>query len=142
MPPRLTVMTLGVDDIARSRAFYESLGFTASADSNANVVFFDAGGVVLAIWGRQALAEDAGVPGHGSGFRGVCCAWNVASEAEADEALARATAAGAKLVKAGQKSFWGGYLGYFEDPDGHLWEVTHNPFWEMDDSGRITLPKA
>lgn len=142
MPPRLTVLTLGVDDIVQSRTFYEALGFTASADSNANVVFFDAGGVVLAIWGRQDLAGDAGMPAQGSGFRGVCCAWNVGSEAEADEALTLAVSAGAKLVKPGQKSFWGGYLGYFEDPDGHLWEVTHNPFWAMDERGQITLPKA
>lgn len=141
MKPRLTVLTLGVDDVARSRAFYEALGFAASPDSNASVVFFTAGGVILAIWGRQDLAADAGLSAEHAGFRGVCCAWNVASETEVDEALVLAQSAGAKILKPGHKAFWGGYLGYFADPDGHLWELTYNPFWELDAAGHITLPQ-
>jgi hypothetical protein len=140
MRPRLSLVTLGVADIARSRAFYEALGFRASTDSNDGVTFFDAGGVVLALFGRAALAGDAGVDDAGSGFSGVSLAHNVASDAEVDRTLAHAVASGARLVKAGQRTFWGGYSGYYADPDGHLWEVAHNPFWPLDESGAVKLP--
>ncbi len=140
MTPHLSVVTLGVEDIARSRAFYEALGFKASSDSNANVTFFDAGGVVLALFGRCALAKDAAVEDSAPSFSGVSLAWNVADDAAADAAMAVAHAAGAKLLKPAQKAFWGGYHGYFADPDGHIWEVAHNPFWPLDANGRPQLP--
>lgn len=140
MTPHLSVVTLGVEDIARSRAFYEALGFKASSDSNANVTFFDAGGVVLALFGRCALAKDAAVEDSAPGFSGVSLAWNVADDAAADAAMAVAHAAGAKLLKPAQKAFWGGYNGYFADPDGHIWEVAHNPFWPLDANRRPQLP--
>jgi catechol 2,3-dioxygenase-like lactoylglutathione lyase family enzyme len=138
--PRLNFVTLGVADIARARAFYDKLGFRASSASNPHVAFYDAGGVVLALFGRSALAEDAKVEDSAPGFSGVAVAHNVRSEADVDGVLAEAVAAGAKLVKAGQKAFWGGYSGYFADPDGHLWEVAFNPFFPLDDAGRVQLP--
>ncbi len=142
MQPRLTLVTLGVADVARARAFYVALGFKASSDSNPSVTFFDAGGVVLALFGRAALAEDAHVADTTAGFSGVAMAHNVRSDAEVDKVLGEAVAAGATLLKPGQKAFWGGYSGYFSDPDGHLWEVAHNPFWPLDDAGRVVLPGA
>ncbi len=140
MQPRVTLITLGVADMVRGRQFYEALGFKASQDSSDGVTFFDAGGVVLGLFGRAALAGDAHVPNSASGFSGVSLAHNVSSDAEVDEVLAEAVAAGAKLLKPAQKVFWGGYSGYFSDPDGHLWEVAHNPFWQLDATGRIQLP--
>ena len=142
MEPRLSIVTLGVASIARSRAFYEALGFTASSASQEAVTFFDAGGVVLALFGREALAEDAHAGSSKPGFSGVSLAHNVASEAEVDKVLAYAVQCGAQLLKPGQKAFWGGYSGYFADPDGHLWEVAFNPFFPFDDAGRLNLPKA
>ena len=140
MQPRLTLVTLGVADVATARAFYERLGFIASSDSNPHVAFFNAGGVALALFGRAALAEDAQVQNSAAGFSGVTLAHNVASEADVDKVLAEAVNAGAKQVKPPGKTFWGGYSGYFADPDGHLWEVAHNPFWPFDDAGRVVLP--
>lgn len=140
MQPRITLVTLGVADIASSRAFYERLGFVASRDSNPHVVFFDAGGVVLALFGRAALAEDAGVVDSAPGFSGIALAHNVASRDVVDAVLAEVVAAGGRLSKPAQETFWGGYSGHFADPDGHLWEVAHNPFWPMDETGRVLLP--
>jgi uncharacterized protein len=143
MEPRLTLITLGVADIARARQFYETLGFVASGASQDSVTFFPAGGVVLALWARKALAEDAGVEDSAQGFAGVALAHNARSEAEVDAVLAEAVAAGAKLVKQAKKVFWGGYSGYsgyFADPDQHLWEVAYNPGWPLDGTGRIVLP--
>ena len=140
MQPRLTLVTLGVADVAKSRAFYERLGFKASSDSNPNVTFFDAGGVAFSLFGRAALAEDAHVKDSASGFSGIVLAHNVASDADVDHVLAEAVEAGARLLKPGQKVFWGGYSGYFADLDGRLWEVAHNPFWPLDEAGRVTLP--
>lgn len=140
MKPRLTLLTLGVADVARSRAFYERLGLAASSASNESVAFMDAGGAVLALWDRAALAEDAGVADGAAGFAGVAMAWNTRSEAEVDAAMASAATAGAGIPKPARKTFWGGYAGYFADPDGHLWEVAYNPFWPMDADGRVMLP--
>lgn len=140
MQPRLTLVTLGVADVVRSRAFYEALGFAASSESKAEVVFIDAGGAILALWDRAALAEDAAVPDRPTGFGAVAVAWNTRSNAEVDAAMARAAAAGATITKPAVKTFWGGYAGYFADPDGHLWEVAYNPFWTMNAEGRIELP--
>jgi catechol 2,3-dioxygenase-like lactoylglutathione lyase family enzyme len=141
MEPRVSFVTLGVADVAKSQAFYDKLGFKASSASNPHVVFYDAGGIVLALFGRAALAEDAKVEDGAPGFAGVALAHNVADEADVDVVLAEAVAAGARLVKKGQKTFWGGYSGYFSDPDGHLWEVAHNPFFPLDRKSRVQLPK-
>lgn len=141
MRPRINLVTLGVADIAASRAFYERLGFVASSASNPNVAFFDANGVALGLFGHDALAEDAHLnPSAASTFRGVSLAWNAASEAEVDKILAHAVASGANLLKPAQKVFWGGYSGYFADPDGHLWEVAYNPFFPLTAEGHLTLP--
>jgi hypothetical protein len=140
MQPRVSFVTLGVADVARARAFYDKLGFRASSASNENVVFYDAGGLVLSLFGRDALAEDAKLDAKGEGFSGIALAHNVNSEAEADEVLREAKAAGGRIIKPAQATFWGGYSGYFADPDGHLWEVAHNPFMPLDADGRPTLP--
>jgi predicted lactoylglutathione lyase len=143
LEPRISFVTLGVDDVERSRAFYEALGFKASPASEVgSVAFFDAGGVVLSVFGREALAEDASVANTKGAFSGLALAHNVNSESEVDGVLDEAVAAGAKLLKPGQKTFWGGYAGYFADPDGHLWEIAYNPFMPLDANGRVTLPKA
>ena len=128
MKPRISMITLGVTDMARAVAFYEKgLGLPLK-DSTPDVAFFNLNGSWLGLYGRDALAEDAAVPAGGEGFDGVALAHNVATEAEVAEVLAQAAAAGATLTKPAQKAFWGGYHGYFRDPDGHLWEVAHNPF--------------
>jgi uncharacterized glyoxalase superfamily protein PhnB len=127
MQPRLTIVTLGVEDFGRALAFYrDGLGLPAEALLD-DIAFFHLGGVRLALYGRKALAEDAQVPAEGSGFRGVTLAHNVASKEEVDAVLEEAVRAGARLVKPAQDVFWGGYSGYFADPDGHLWEVAWNP---------------
>ena len=141
MRPRINLITLGVTDMARSRAFYERLGLAASSASNADVTFFDANGIVLGLFGHGALAEDAHVPANAApSFRGVTLAWNADSEDTVDAIMAHAAEAGARIVKPAEKVFWGGYSGYFADPDGHLWEVAHNPFFPLDAEGRIRLP--
>ncbi len=140
LPQHLSLVTLGVADVAASRAFYEGLGLRAAGFDSPHVVFFDMNGTILALFGRAALAEDATVSADGQGFRAVSCAFNVGSPQAVDAALDFAVAHGARLIKAAHKVFWGGYSGYFADPDGHLWEVAHNPFWPLDDDGRPTLP--
>jgi uncharacterized protein len=140
LEPRVSFLTLGVDDVGRSRRFYQALGFKASSASQDAVAFFDAGGIVLSLFGRDGLAEDVGVRPSQPGFSGISLAHNVNSKSEVDQVLGEAIAAGAKLLKPGQKAFWGGYSGYFADPDGHLWEVAYNPFMPLDASGRVTLP--
>lgn len=140
MQPRLCFVTLGVADVARSRAFYEKLGFKPSSASTEAVCFMQANGVVLALWGRAALAEDAGVADGGGGSGGVALAHNVTTKPEVDAVMAEAVAAGASVTRAAADVFWGGYTGYFADPDGHLWEVAYNPFMPLDDKGHVTLP--
>lgn len=143
MQPRLSFVTLGVGDVARATAFYQRLGFARAAASNEHVTFMQAGGVALSLFGRRALADDVGLPpgtpggDAPAGFAGITLAHNVRSEAEVDAVLAEAVAAGARLIKPGQKVFWGGYSGYFADPDGHLWEVAHNPFFPLDEQGVV-----
>jgi uncharacterized protein len=141
MEQRVSLITLGVEDVARSRAFYEALGWKASAASQEEVTFFQAGGMVVALWGRKALADDATVKNSRPDFSGVALAWIGRNEAEVDAVLVEAVAAGGKLVKPAQKTFWGGYAGYFADPDGHLWEVAHNPYWQLDEAGGVHLPR-
>lgn len=130
MKPRISMITLGVRDLATSVKFYEEgLGFPRM-ESAPEVAFFTLNGTWLGLYGREALAEDATVSSEGGGFESFALAHNVQSEAEVDEVMSQALEAGATLVKKPQKVFWGGYSGYFKDPDGHLWEVAHNPhFW-------------
>jgi len=129
MKPRISMITLGVKDLDASVRFYQQgLGFP-KMDSPPTVAFFTLDGSWLGLYPREALAGDATVSAEGSGFNGFALAHNVASDAEVDTVLDQAVAAGATLVKPGQKVFWGGYSGYFKDPDGHLWEVAHNPFF-------------
>ena len=128
MQPRISMITLGVNDLERAVSFYrDGLGFP-QMDSPPGVAFFTLNGTWLGLYGREELAEDATVPAAGSGFAGFSLAHNVHSDAEVDAVMAQAVAAGATQVKARQKVFWGGYSGYFRDPEGFLWEVAHNPF--------------
>ena len=140
MAPHISLVTLGVHDLPKSRAFYEQLGFKTSSASQPTVAFLRAGAVALSLFSRASLAEDACVTDSRPGFAGVTLACNVASEAEVDALIAHAVACGATLKKPGQKVFWGGYSGYFADPDGHLWEVAFNPFVPPLPDGRIALP--
>jgi uncharacterized protein len=138
MEQRLSLVTLGVADLDRSRRFYEALGWRRSGDQ-ADVVFFQAAGMVLALWSRAALAADARVPAEGSGFAGIALAYNARTREEVDAVLAEAKAAGAEITKPAEKVFWGGYAGYFADPDGHLWEVAWNPYWTIAEDGSVRL---
>jgi uncharacterized protein len=141
LKPRINFVTLGVIEMANMRSFYERLGLVASSASNRNVTFFDANGVVLALFGYHDLAEDAGVKASPvPAFRGVGVAWNGTSEEDVDRIMAHAKVAGATIIKKAQKVFWGGYSGYFADPEGHLWEVAYNPFMPFDAEGHIQLP--
>jgi hypothetical protein len=128
MQPRISLITLGVKDLARSIEFYEKGLGLPRKESPPEVAFFTLNGTWLGLYGREALAEDAQVSHEGSGFRGVALAHNLTSEAAVDQLYQEAIAAGATPVKQPQKVFWGGYSGYFADPDGHLWEIAHNPF--------------
>lgn len=127
MKPRISMVTLGVSDLQESIRFYEALGFPRK-ESPPDVAFFTLNGTWLSLYDREALAEDACVQADGHGFNGVTLAYVVDTDEEVDTVLEEAVSVGAKLVKPGQKVFWGGYSGYFADPDGHLWEVAHNPF--------------
>jgi catechol 2,3-dioxygenase-like lactoylglutathione lyase family enzyme len=134
---RLSLVTLGVSDLVRSRAFYERLGWQVGADPE-DVVFFQAGGMIVALWSRERLAEDSGVEDRG-GWGGVTLAHNVGSREEVDAVLEEARAAGARIARAGAPTVWGGYSGAFVDPDGHPWEIAHNPFWTLHEDGSVTL---
>ncbi|HEV2557595.1 MAG TPA: VOC family protein [Microvirga sp.] len=138
--PRLSMVTLGVAELERARAFYEAWGWRASSASQPGIVFFQAPGLALALFGREDLAKDAGVEPEPTGFAGVTLAYNCRSKAEADEVFARAIAAGAKARKPLHDVFWGGYSGYIADPDGHLWEIAWNPFFPLDERGHLFLP--
>ena len=128
MEPRISLITLGVRDLERARRFYrDGLGLPERSESNDRVSFLQLRGVVLALYGRADLVRDAGLEDNGTGFAGVSIAHNVVSREAVDAALAEAVGAGARLVKAGEDTFWGGYVGYFTDPDGYLWEVAWNP---------------
>ena len=140
MQPRLTLVTLGVSDLARARAFYEAWGWKASSASQPEVVFFQANGLALTLWGRADLAKDAGVDDKPTGFSAVSLAYNARSKEEADEVYALAVAAGARATTPLHDVFWGGYSGYFADPDGHLWEVAWNPAFPLDEDGHLFLP--
>jgi catechol 2,3-dioxygenase-like lactoylglutathione lyase family enzyme len=138
MEQRLSLVTLGVRDLARARAFYAALGWQTGAAPADDVVFFQTGGLIVALWGRDQLAEDTGVE-DGGGWGGVTLALNVRSPAEVDAVIEEARAAGARIARAGAETFWGGYSGVFVDPDGHPWEVAHNPHWTVADDGSTRL---
>lgn len=137
MEQRVSLITLGVADSGRARAFYEALGWSGESPDD-DVVFFQAGGMVVALWGREKLAEDSVVQDSG-GWGGVTLAYCTRSPAEVDEVLAKAEAAGGTIGRAGDTTFWGGYSGIFIDPDGHPWEVAHNPGWVLREDGSISL---
>ena len=141
MQQRVSLVTLGVDDLQRARRFYEALGWRAAASEADDVVFFQAGGMVLALWGRDALAADSGVDDSG-GFGGIALAHNVGSPDEADAVIEEARAAGATIARPGAATFWGGYSGAFIDPDGHPWEIAHNPFWVLEPDGSVRIDSA
>ncbi|MEJ7716870.1 MAG: VOC family protein [Thermoleophilaceae bacterium] len=139
MEQRLSLITLGVADVRRSRAFYERLGWQGQEVEE--TVFFQAGGIAVALWGRDKLAKDSGVPDEQTvGFSGVALAHNVRSEAEVDEVIEAAKAAGATITRSPAKTFYGGYAGVFADPDGHVWEIAHNPGFPLAADGSITVP--
>ena len=141
MEQRLSLVTLGVADLERARRFYEDgLGWRRGND-HPEVVFYQLGGMVLALFSREALAADARIPAEGSGFGGITLAYNARTRAEVDAVLAQAEAAGAKILKPAEDAFWGGYSGYFADPDGHPWEVAWNPEWTLADDGSVRLGK-
>jgi hypothetical protein len=139
MEQRLSLVTLGVADLSRARRFYEEgLGWKRGND-NDGVAFYQMPGAILALWSRPSLAEDAGVADSGASFAGIALAYNARSRSEVEMVLAEAEAAGAKVVRSAHETPWGGYSGYFADPDGHLWEVAHNPFWTIGDDGSVRL---
>jgi uncharacterized protein len=138
----VTLITLTVADIAKATRFYESLGFVKSKSASQDEVsFFRAGGIVLSLWDRKEQIQDANAGTLWDGNGGIVVAQNVASAAEVDAMLAKAKGAGARILKPGTKTAWGGYNGYFADPDGHLWELAHNPHWELDKDGQLVLPE-
>lgn len=140
MNQHLHLVTLGVRDFEKSTKFYvETLGWKPSSASNEEVTFFQAGGVVLSIYQREKLAEDALVDPEGSGFAGITLAYNAQSEAEVDKIISDLKSKGVKILKDPQKVFWGGYSSYFADPDGNCWEVAFNPFFPFDESGNLKL---
>lgn len=140
-PQRVTLITLGVGNIASSRAFYEALGWVP-ASVQEGVAFYQMHGAVLALFGRADLAADQGRPGATLGTGAMTLAQNFASEAEVDAAYDLALRNGASPLKNPEKVFWGGYSGYYADPDGHVWEVAMNPFWPLNEDGSLTLPGA
>ena len=140
MSAHISLITLGVADVAKATSFYERLGFVRSKTANQAISFFKAGPVVLALLaGRPQGRRRRGKLWTGNG--GIVVAQNLASEDAVDVMMARAEAAGARILKPAAKTFWGGYDGYFADPDGHVWEVAFNPFWELDEDGRVRLPE-
>lgn len=138
MEQRLSLITLGVADLRRARAFYEVLGWTTTAHPDDDIVFFQAGGMIIALWDRGKLAADTVVPDAG-GWGGITLAHCVRSPEQVDAILAQAEMAGADISRPAAATFWGGYSGIFIDPDGHPWEVAHNPGWTLHDDGSIGL---
>jgi predicted lactoylglutathione lyase len=138
MDQRMSLITLGVSDLPRARAFYEALGWTTKAGPDDDVVFFQANCMVIALWSRESLAEDSGVEDEG-GWGGITLAYNTRSPAEVDSVIEEARAAGAAIPREPGETFWGGYSAMFVDPDGHPWEVAHNPRWEIGEDGGVTI---
>ena len=140
MAQRISIITLGVDNLNISREFYECLDWRRSMANTEGIVFFQTGGMALALFPRRELAKDANIPPEGHGFSGMTLAYNTRSREEVDSLLAQAQAAGARILKPGQEASWGGYSGYFSDPDGFLWEVAWNPYFSMAPDGSLRLP--
>lgn len=140
MEQRVSIITLGVADLTSSREFYERLGWRRSMAKAEGVVFFQTGGMALALFPRDELAKDANVAADGHGFSGISLAYNARSREEVDAVLAEAETAGGRILKRGQEAFWGGYSGYFADPDGYLWEVAWNPSFVIAEDGSIQIP--
>jgi catechol 2,3-dioxygenase-like lactoylglutathione lyase family enzyme len=138
MEQRVSLITLGVRDLARARAFYEALGWTTGAAPDDDVVFFQAGGMIVSLWDRARLAEDTGVEDAG-GWGGITLAYNAGSPAAVDAVIAEIEPAGGTILRPCAETFWGGYSGAFADPDGHAWEVAHNPHWALAEDGSIRL---
>ena len=138
MEQRISLITLGVTDLARARRFYEQLGWACASGPTDDVAFFEAAGMVFALWDQARLAEDSGVL-NSPGWGGVTLAHNVGSAVEVDAVLDEAEAAGATITRAAGETFWGGYSGVFTDPDGHPWEIAHNPHWNLHPDGSITI---
>lgn len=140
--PGLHLVTLGVADLARSVAFYEAFGFVRRGKAHENVSFFEAGSVILSLYPSHDLARDAEVSdvARPEAFRGITLACNTATQGEVDDLMTRASALGARVLRPAQPVFWGGYMGYFADPDGHVWEIAHNPFFPFDAQGRLVVP--
>ena len=138
MEQRISLITLGVQDLAKARAFYAGLGWHTNAAADDDVAFFQAGGMIFALWSRANLESDSGVTDNG-GWGGITLAHNVSSPAEVDAVVEEARAAGATIAREPAGTFWGGYSGVFVDPDGHPWEVAHNPGWSLGEDGTITL---
>jgi catechol 2,3-dioxygenase-like lactoylglutathione lyase family enzyme len=138
MEQRVSLVTLGVRDLARARAFYEGLGWRTGAGPDDDVVFFQAGAMIVALWDRARLAEDSAVEDAG-GWGGVTLAHNVRSPEDVDAVLEEARMAGGEIAREGGETFWGGYSGIFVDPEGHPWEVAHNPHWTLREDGSIRL---
>lgn len=139
MEQRVSLITLGVRDLRRARRFYEALGWSSRAAPEDDVVFFQTGGLVVALWSRVELADDSGVEDAG-GWGGVTLAHNVRSPDEVDAVVAEARAAGATITREPGETFWGGYSGAFADLDGHPWEIAHNPRWTLREDGSVVLP--
>lgn len=140
MEPRISIITLGVDDLDRATRFYEAMGLKRNEKITEGVAFFQMGGMILALWPRSELAKDAGLEAQRCDFAGFALAYNTRSEAEVYHVLAAAERAGGRIVKPAQQAFWGGVQGYFADTEGHLWEVAHNPGFPLDAEGNISLP--
>ena len=141
MEQRVSIITLGVADLGRSREFYERLGWRRSMAKEEGIVFFQAGGMALALYPRSELAKDANIAADGQGFNGVALAYNARTREEVDSVLVEAKVAGARILKPAEQAFWGGYSGYFSDPDGFLWEVAWNPSFPIAADGSIRLPE-
>lgn len=139
MEQRITLITLGVSDLEESTKFYEeNFGWEKAAASNEDITFFQLNGMMLSLYQREKLAEDAGIESNGGGFNGFSLSYNTRSEKEVDEIIERLQNTGVKVVKEPQKVFWGGYSGYIADPDGYLWEIAFNPYMELDENGNVT----
>jgi predicted lactoylglutathione lyase len=138
MEQRISLITLGVTDLSRARAFYEALGWTTGAQPDDDTIFFQAGGMILALWDRAKLAEDSSVT-DGGGWGGITPAHNVGSPAEVDAVIDEARRAGATIGREPAETFWGGYSGVFIDPEGHAWEIAHNPHWTIHEDGSVSL---
>ena len=141
MEQRVSLVTLGVADVARATAFYEALGWAPALDIE-ETVFFQANGVVVVLWGRDKLAGDMGISDEGARWGGIALAHNVRSRDEVHDVIERARANGAEVTREPSETFYGGYAGAFRDPDGHAWEIAHNPGFGLDEDGNVVLPSS